>query len=374
MAGIYLHIPFCRRACHYCNFHFSTSQKLRPELVSTLLLEIAERKEYLDGAAVSTIYFGGGTPSLLSQAEIDAMLNAIHTYYPVSGDAEITFEANPDDIDLTTAKAWKSAGINRLSMGVQSFYEEDLKWMNRAHTAGQALSSVRDVQNAGFTNITIDLIYGSPGLTDDKWKHNVDTALALNVPHLSCYALTVESQTALDKMITLKKSPPVHTEDQARQFTLLMGWLEDAGYDHYEISNFSKPGMFSRHNSAYWSGDHYLGFGPSAHSYNGSSRQWNVSNNAAYIKALTTGAPAAELEELTARDRHNEFVMISLRKKEGIRKSLFAELFGQPAMEQLTKSIKKFTNTDVVRETESTFELTNKGKLFADGIAADLFI
>ncbi|HTE23153.1 radical SAM family heme chaperone HemW [Flavitalea sp.] len=374
MAGIYLHIPFCRQACHYCNFHFSTSLNLKDDFLKGILAEIELRHRYLGGKPVNTIYFGGGTPSLLEQNELDSILDKVHKHYQVSTNAEITFEANPDDITSEKLAGWKTAGINRLSMGVQSFYEEDLQWMNRAHNAGQALDSIKMVQDQGFSNLTIDLIYGSPGLTDEKWRHNVNKAIDLGIPHLSCYALTVEPKTALANMISKKKSDPVQTEDQARQFLLLMDWLQAEGYEHYEISNFAKPGMHSRHNSAYWSGEAYLGFGPSAHSYNGLTRQWNIANNPVYIQSLLAGNLPFEIEQLSERDRHNEYIMISLRKREGILKSVYSELFGENHYLALSRSIKKHINRGSITENDSSYSLTKEGKLFADGISADLFI
>ncbi|MHA4843799.1 radical SAM family heme chaperone HemW [Flavitalea antarctica] len=374
MAGIYLHIPFCRQACHYCNFHFSTSLKLKDDFIQAILREIELRKDYLQGEQVNTIYFGGGTPSLLEQYELDRIFNEIHKHHKVSDEAEITFEANPDDVAPGKPAAWKAAGINRLSMGVQSFYEEDLQWMNRAHNASQALDSVKLVQDAGFTNLTIDLIYGSPGLSDEKWASNVREAIDLQIPHLSCYALTVEPETALDKMISKRKSEPVSSDDQARQFLLLMDWLDNAGYEHYEISNFAKPGMYSRHNSNYWSGATYLGLGPSAHSYNGNTRQWNVANNARYIKALGLNELPFEMEDLTLSDRQNEFVMVNLRKSDGINKDEFANLFGPDRLAELSRNLGKYIKTGKVQEMDSSYTLSREGKLFADGIAGDLFI
>jgi oxygen-independent coproporphyrinogen-3 oxidase len=374
MAGIYLHIPFCRQACHYCNFHFSTSLNLSQDFVKGILAEIELRYQYLEGSPVNTIYFGGGTPSLLTRNQLDEILNQVHKYYSVSAGAEITFEANPDDVTSEKLKGWKTAGINRLSMGVQSFYEEDLRWMNRAHNAAQALDSIKTAQEHGFNNLTIDLIYGSPGLTDEKWRNNVQQAIDLEIPHLSCYALTVEPKTALANMISRKKSAPVQTEDQARQFLLLMGWLQAEGYEHYEISNFAKPGMHSRHNSAYWSGETYIGFGPSAHSYNGLTRQWNVANNTRYIQSLATGDLPFEIEHLSEKDRQNEFVMISLRKREGILKSAFSDLFGEDQYLSLLRNISKHIKGGSVAENDQAFALTKEGKLFADGIASDLFI
>ncbi len=245
MAGVYLHIPFCRQACHYCNFHFSTSLHRKNDFVGALLREMEGRKDYIAGAGLSvdTIYFGGGTPSLLSEDELARIMDRLHALFPVSPDAEITLEANPDDMASPQAlEAWKRRGINRLSIGIQSFFEEDLRWMNRVHNATQAAGSIRRAQDAGLENISIDLIYGTPGLTDSRWERNVEQALALAIPHLSCYALTVEPRTALDKMIRQHKKADVDPDDQARQFLLLMDWLNAAGYEHYEISNFSLPG------------------------------------------------------------------------------------------------------------------------------------
>lgn len=374
MAGIYLHIPFCRQACHYCNFHFSTSLKLKQDFVGAICKEVRLRKDYLKGEEINSIYFGGGTPSLLSRSELDAILDTIHKHHSINPSAEVTFEANPDDVSSDKLTGWKTTGINRLSMGVQSFYEEDLRWMNRAHNASQALESIKLVQDAGFRNLTIDLIYGSPGLTDEKWQHNVEQAIGLSIPHLSCYALTVEPQTALASLISKKKSPPVETEDQARQFLLLMDWMREAGFEHYEISNFAKPGMHSRHNSSYWSGKSYIGLGPSAHSYDGNARQWNIANNTRYIQSMLAGNPAFEMEELSFRDRHNEFIMISLRKSEGINKTAFEQSFGHEQLIALKKSVRRHLNSGSVEENDQVYRLTKNGKLFADGIASDLFM
>ena len=290
MAGIYLHIPFCRQACHYCNFHFSTSLNRKNDFVAALLKEMEGRRDYIGTAPVETVYFGGGTPSLLTEEELQQIMGRIRELFPLTPDAEITLEANPDDITTSgKLKAWKQAGINRLSIGIQSFWEEDLRWMNRAHDATQAANSIRMAQDEGLDNISVDLIYGGPTLPDDHWEKNVTQAIASGIPHLSCYALTVEPRTALDKMIHQKKKAAVNPDDQARQFLLLMRWLGAAGYEHYEISNFALSGHRSRHNSSYWQGTPYLGLGPSAHSYNGSSRQWNVANNTQYIDGISAG-------------------------------------------------------------------------------------
>lgn len=373
MAGIYIHIPFCKQACHYCNFHFSTSLQLQNGFSAALLKEAALQQPYLGRVPVHTLYFGGGTPSLLPEAELQRIIDKIREYYNLSPDAEITLEANPDDITPAQAAAWRTAGINRLSIGIQSFFEEDLRWMNRAHTAGQALQSILTVQEEGFDNITIDLIYGGPTLPDEHWHQNVQQAIDLHIPHISCYALTVEPQTALDTFIRKKKYTPVDTEDQARQFLLLLDWMENAGYEQYEISNFSLPGKRSRHNSAYWKGALYLGLGPSAHSFNGTSRQWNIANNALYIKALQNDTIPFEKEILTPVQRLNEYVMTSLRTMEGLDLRLIKEQFGETSLQQLHALAQPFMEQQKLVLLDHRLVLTKEGKLFADGIAAELF-
>lgn len=372
MAGIYLHIPFCRQACHYCNFHFSTSLKLKNEFVETLLKEISLQKNFLPAEPVNTIYFGGGTPSLLTVEELSTILQTLRNYFLISPEAEITLEANPDDINEQKLSDWKQAGINRLSIGVQSFFEEDLRWMNRAHTAQQAIDNLQ-LAKRYFSNMTIDLIYGTPTLPDEKWQHNVQQAISLGIPHISCYALTVEPGTALASMINKHKTTDVNTEDQARQFLLLMDWMQAAGYEHYEISNFALSGMRSRHNSSYWQGASYLGLGPSAHSYNGTSRQWNISNNALYIQSLKDDKVPFELETLTETQRLNEYIMTSLRTVEGLDVQWVASHFGEKAAAQLRQAGKPFMEAGKMQWQNGRLQLTRQGKLFADGMAAELF-
>ena len=373
MAGIYLHIPFCRQACNYCNFHFSTSLARKNDFISALLKEISLRRDYLEGELVETVYFGGGTPSLLETEEIERILHALRSQFLLDAGAEITLEANPDDFDINPVRlrAWRQAGINRLSIGVQSFFEEDLRWMNRAHTASQALDCIRQAREEGFDNLSIDLIYGGPTLPDLHWMENVERAIGLGVPHLSCYALTVEPRTALDALIRRHETADVSPEDQARQFVLLMDWMAAAGYEHYEISNFALPGHRSRHNSAYWQGKKYLGLGPSAHSYDGVSREWNIANNTKYI-----GEPGlvGEKEVLTAEQRLNEYIMISLRTVEGIDLRVMAERFGGELTEDLRRRAEKWVLGAKLRFAGESLQLTREGKLLADGIAADLFI
>ena len=373
MAGIYIHIPFCRQACHYCNFHFTTSLTRKNELIAALLKELDLRQNYLQNEAVETIYLGGGTPSLLEVSDLEKLLGSIWKNFSTSPSTEITLEANPDDISEEKIREWLDTGINRLSIGVQSFFEEDLLWMNRAHNAKQAKDSL-ELACRHFKNITVDLIYGTPMLTDDKWEKNVEKILSFDIPHISCYALTVESKTALQKMIKLGKTEDVNPDKQSDQFLLLMRWLKDAGYEHYEISNFAKPGFRSRHNTSYWQGKKYLGIGPSAHSFDGVSRQWNISNNNTYIDSLKTNSLPFEKEILTAAQQLNEYIMTSLRTIEGIDVRVVEKKFGKKEKEQLLQSVKKYMeNKKVVVSETGNLILTNEGKLLADGIASDLF-
>lgn len=374
MAGIYLHIPYCKKACHYCNFHFSTSLQTKNEFVPALLKEISLRKDFLQQEKIETIYFGGGTPSLLDQSELKIILEKIRENFSVSSAAELTLEANPDDISPEKLRDWVSLGINRLSIGIQSFFEEDLVWMNRAHNAQQAEDCIKIAQQEGITNLTIDLIYGTPGLTDEKWLMNLDKVIELGVQHVSCYALTVEPKTALDLMIQKGKKEDVVPELQAKQFLMLMDWAAVNGFEHYEISNFARPGFRSRHNSAYWSGAKYLGLGPSAHSFDGKSRQWNVSNNALYIKSIEGGILPLEEEQLTETQQLNEYIMTSLRTMEGTSLAFIGEKFGTQ-LEQLVRSeSEQFLSTGKMELISNRLVLTSEGKLFADGIAADLFV
>ena len=380
MAGIYLHIPFCRQACHYCNFHFSTSLKGKNDFIPALLKEMDKRKDYIGEAKIATVYLGGGTPSLLDPTQLRAILDKLGETFILDPAVEITMEANPDDMtQAATMRAWRAAGINRLSIGIQSFFNEDLQWMNRAHNAEQATECIRMAQEEGFDNISIDLIYGGPTLPDQHWQENVQRAIALQVPHLSCYALTVEPRTALDTLIRNHRRQDVSPDDQARQFLLLMDWMDQAGYEHYEISNFALPGYRSRHNSSYWRGETYLGLGPSAHSYDGASRQWNVANNAKYIAALREdgvvgdgGGIIAEKEILTPVQQLNEYIMISLRTMEGMDLAHVAARWGAEAAQNLAERAQRYIREGKMTALR-TLALTQEGKLLADGIAADLF-
>lgn len=374
MAGIYLHIPFCKKACYYCDFHFSTNPQQKPEMIRALLAEIALQKTYLKGQTIETIYFGGGTPSLLKAEEIGLLIDEITRHHAVSSDAEITLEANPDDLDPQKVKELKQTPVNRFSIGIQSFFEEDLRWMNRAHNAAEAESSIMRVQDAGFENITIDLIYGYPLLSDEKWQSNLQKAISMEIPHLSSYALTVEEKTALASFIRKGKQHPVNEEQSAAQFMQLMDTLQEAGFEHYEISNFAKTGRYSRHNSNYWKGIPYLGIGPSAHSFNGETRQWNVRNNSGYMEELRKGNIPAEMEVLTEVDRVNEYIMTSIRTMWGMDLRKIETDFGKGYAEQIRESLDEAFDKDWIKEQDKNIALTQKGKLFADHIAAELFV
>ena len=368
MAGIYIHIPFCKQACSYCNFHFATSLRRKNELVAALLSEMDVRKDYLEGEPIETIYFGGGTPSLLPSEDHRVLIEKISSTFKISPNTEITLETNPDDIPEEKLKDWKEAGINRLSIGIQSFFEEDLKWMNRAHTAEQALDSLQAAVKH-FNNITVDLIYGTPLLTNEKWKKNIDRVITEGIVHLSCYALTVEPKTALYKLIKEQKTADIDPDKQSEQFLLLMQWMEEAGYEHYEISNFAKPGFISRHNSSYWRGKKYLGIGPSAHSFDGASRQWNISNNNIYIDSIEKGIIPYEKEILTSTQQLNEYIMTSLRTMEGLDLNQIENALGR----KLRTGSRKFIERGLMAEEKGHLKLTKEGKLLADGIAAELF-
>jgi len=374
MAGIYIHVPFCKQACLYCNFHFSTNLALQNDFTAALLKEIELRIPYLNGETVETIYFGGGTPSLLSSASIRRILEAIHRNFKISSGPEITLESNPDDMQPELLQEWNKIGINRLSIGVQSFFTEDLIWMNRAHNGEQAVRAVEEAKKSGFDNFSLDLIYGSPGLTDEKWVQNLRTAISLEPPHLSCYALTVEPKTVLHKLIKDKKTPDIQPDVQSGQFFAGIQLLESAGYEHYEISSFAQPGKRSRHNSAYWQSQKYLGLGPSAHSFNGTSRQWNISNNALYIRALSEDKLDYEQEVLQPRDRLNEYIMTSLRTMEGLDLQFVSENFGKEMGIRLENLAGTYIGRQHMERKAEKLILTKSGKIFADGIAAALFI
>ncbi len=374
MAGIYIHIPFCRQACHYCDFHFSTSLNNKQGVLTALKKEIYFQKDYLGTESINTVYFGGGTPSVLSKEEIAEVFEELSNYFSIDPNAEITLEANPDDLSQEKLAELSKTPVNRLSIGIQSFRDADLKFLNRIHSSKEAIESVRNAQKAGFKNITIDLIYGIQGLTNEQWKRNIEMALSLDVPHISCYSLTVEPKTALHSFIQKGNISGVDPQKSAEQFEILMDELGKNNFIHYEISNFSKEGFYSRHNSNYWKGEKYLGLGPSAHSYNGTSRQWNVKSNSVYISALEKNTVPFEKEELTENQRYNEYVLTSLRTIWGTDLSFIENSFSSTISSHINKEMKQFLDQGMLfRETEKIY-LTDKGKLFADKIASDLFL
>lgn len=373
MAGIYIHIPFCKQACNYCNFHFSTSLSQKEAMIAAIAKEIEISAHYLAGQPIETIYFGGGTPSLLQQQDFLIIWNQIQSSFKNIQLKEFTIEVNPDDINPHWLQSLKSLPINRFSIGIQSFHESDLQYMNRAHNAIEAENGIKMAQDAGFENLSIDLIYGTPGLTDNLWRENIEKAMELNIPHISSYALTVEPKTILDHQIQKGKSKPVDNEQSASQFELLMSLTQAAGFDHYEISNFGKPGHHAIHNTNYWKGIHYLGIGPSAHSFNGHSRAWNIANNSLYIKHILSGTPNTEIEILSIEDQLNEYIMTGLRTMWGIDLQIIAEKFGSKYAEKVRIDSKEFIQSGKMIQKNEQFILTASGKLLADGIAADLF-
>ncbi|SDR80163.1 radical SAM family heme chaperone HemW [Christiangramia echinicola] len=371
MSGIYIHIPFCKQACHYCDFHFSTSTKKKSQLVEMLCEELELRKDEI-GRNIQTIYFGGGTPSLLNSEELDHIFKTIFEYFKVSETAEITLEANPDDLTEEVIKMLNASPINRLSIGVQSFFGKDLKLMNRAHNSEEALRSLQLAKHY-FDNISIDLIYGIPGQSNEQWKRNLQQALELDIPHISSYALTVEPKTALEKFIEKGKVKPVEDEQYREQFDILVETLTSKGFEHYEFSNYGKPGYHSQNNMAYWLGKPYLGIGPSAHSFDGRSRKWNISNNSLYINSIQAGKLPQQTEELSTTDSYNEYVMTRLRTKFGVNLEEIQEKFGEKYKLHFLKEADRFLQDGLMDTSEETFHITPNGKFLSDGIAADLF-
>jgi oxygen-independent coproporphyrinogen-3 oxidase len=372
LSGIYIHIPFCKQACNYCDFHFSTQLNNKAELVNSISLETGIMHSYLKDTTLSSIYFGGGTPSLLNATELELILNSIRKHFSFSDKIEITLEANPDDINQSVLKNWMSSGINRLSIGLQSFNNDELRWMNRAHSAEESLRSVKLSQDAGFNNITIDLIYGSRFQDMKTWERTLEQAVALDTQHLSSYNLTIENKTRLGHQLDKGLEPAVNDDLSSRQFLLMSQMLEDAGFIHYEISNFGKPGLFAVHNSNYWLGKHYLGLGPSAHSFNGATRHWNVKNNHLYIQKVKEGSGFFETEELSLKDRYNEYVLTRLRTIWGCDTQEMKHMFGEDVVKHFLDLIK--TKSFFVDEKSGVYALNKEGRLQADGIAADLFL
>jgi len=373
MAGIYIHIPFCKQACHYCDFHFSTSLKKKDEMILALAHEIALRKNEAENEAIETIYFGGGTPSILSVKDIRFLIDAVYNNYAVIKTPEITIEANPDDLSEARIIELSSNLINRLSIGIQSFFEDDLKLMNRAHNATEALKCL-EIATQYFKNISVDLIYGMPNMDTNKWLKNIEIALSFNIPHISSYALTVEPKTALEKFIQKGIIAQLDEQVAHEHFNILVETLEQRGFIHYELSNFGKEGFFSKNNSSYWLQKKYIGIGPSAHSFNGVSRSWNVSNNSLYLKSINQNKLPLETETLSTNDRYNEYVMTGLRTIWGVSFKKIEQDFGASFLDYLIKSSKNYINNGLLELDNNILKTTKKGKFLCDGIASDLFL
>jgi oxygen-independent coproporphyrinogen-3 oxidase len=373
MSGIYIHIPFCKQKCTYCDFHFSTSfADYRTKMVQSLRDEIILRSSYLVDSTLTSVYLGGGTPSILNADELQIIFTALHANFQLSKTCEVTLEANPDDITQDNLQHWKSVGINRLSIGLQSFREEDLRWMNRAHSVSDALKCVPLAQEYGFDNISIDLIYGLPNLSAEDWAQHLNTAISMRVQHISAYCLTVEEKTVLKKMVQAKKIQPANEEVQSEQYMELSQTLRKNGFEHYEISNFCLPGKAAVHNSNYWKGKQYLGIGPSAHSFNGTSRRWNIANNQKYMQLIGKNNGWFEQEELTTKDQWNELLLTGLRTSTGTNYAQLSAL--HPLSEQFTKKVDEFTVNGWLITRDHHLVLTDSGRLLADFIAAELFL
>ena len=373
MAGLYIHIPFCKKACHYCNFHFSTSDKNRQAVLKSICLELEMRAQELQSMPVASIYFGGGTPSMLNDDELGAIFQVIEANYQVLPSVEITLEANPDDLSLKKITQLAVTPINRLSIGVQSFFEADLKLMNRAHTAKEALESLKIAQTY-FDNITIDLLYGMPEMSNVRWEENLQIAFDLKLNHLSCYALTVEPKTPLAHFIKTAQHPPLNDAVAAQHFQTLVNATAKAGFTHYEVCSFGKPGYFSKHNSSYWLGKPYLGVGPSAHSFDGKKRSWNVSNNKQYINTIAKNELPLTSELLTPENRFNEYIMTGLRTIWGVSLKRIEEEFGLGVQISLLNNAHGYLASKTLKIEDAHLKMTPKGQFLSDGIASDLFI
>jgi oxygen-independent coproporphyrinogen III oxidase len=374
MAGIYIHIPFCKQACNYCNFHFSTQLGHKQEMVNAIIAELILRKDYVLNETIDSIYIGGGTPSLLDENQLSQLFDVLYKTFNISGQAEITLEANPDDLTVAKILAFKKSPINRLSIGVQSFFDKELKWMNRVHTAAEAKQVISQVQDAGFHNLTIDLIYGSPTLSNEKWQANLQTAVDLNLQHISSYCLTVEPKTALDHLIKTHKVIGPNEEQAAHQFGMLVDTLESNDFEQYEISNFARNGHYAVHNTNYWKNRLYLGVGPSAHSFNKHTRSWNIANNNGYLKGITSKNPTAEIEELTIENRINEYIMTSLRTIWGIDMVWFEKEFPQNHVATIKSALLEKIKEGTINRNGTFYTLTREARILADGIASDLFV
>ncbi len=373
MAGIYLHIPFCRQKCSYCNFYFSVSLKTKDDFINTILKEIDLNHNYLQQKDLDSIYFGGGTPSVLSAKEIDLILNKINKYFNLKPDIEITLEANPDDVNKEFLSDLKKSGINRFSMGVQSFHNKELKILNRSHNSGKAIESLNMIKEAGFENTNIDLIFGIPGSSLDDWQKNLDTFLKMDIPHLSCYNLTIEPGTIIAHQIQTGKIYDVDDDLSADMFMYTDELLTKNGFEHYEISNYAKEDKYALHNTNYWTGVPYLGLGPSAHSFDGNTRQWNIANNRKYIASINKNIIPATIETLTPDDKFNEYMMTGLRTMWGVDIKEIGK-FGDKYLDHFNKNIVKFTGEELILKNEDNYKLSSRGMLYADRIASELFI
>lgn len=373
MSGIYIHIPFCKQACHYCDFHFSTSLKKKDEMVLALAKEIEIRKSEFQDEVVETIYFGGGTPSILTIEDLRFLINEVYKNYEVTENPEITVEANPDDLSKERIIELSNNKINRLSIGIQSFFEDDLKMMNRAHNSAEAKECL-EFATQYFDNISVDLIYGIPNMSNEKWLQNIETALSFNIPHISSYALTVEPKTALHSFIQKGIIPQPDDEVAQEHFQILVDKLSENDFIHYELSNFGKENYFSKNNSSYWLGKKYIGIGPSAHSYDGEKRGWNVSNNSLYLKSISENKLPSETETLSKTDRYNEYVMTGLRTIWGISLDRIETEFGKTYRDYLNQQAAKYIEDHLLFVDENILRTTKKGKFLSDGIASDLFL
>ena len=372
---IYIHIPFCKQKCSYCNFHFSTSLNFKDEMLDAMKKEIFLRKDELQNKNLQSLYFGGGTPSVLSADEIKSLIDEVLKHFSFNNDIEITLEANPDDLNSQFLKGLLDSPVNRLSIGTQSFFDEDLKLMNRAHNASEAEGSIKRAQDFGFENLSIDLIYGSPTSNLEIWKENLNKTIALEIPHISSYALTVEPKTALENWVSKGKVANPKEEEQNREFYYMIDFLKDHGFNHYEVSNFAKEGFYSRHNSAYWKYQEYLGIGPSAHSYNGNDvRSWNVANNQQYIKKLNSNILAKETEILSQQDQFNEMIMIGLRTIWGVNLDSLNQKFSENILDKFNKEIQHKIEDGILKIKNNHLIIPEKHWFMADGIASDLFL
>lgn len=373
MAGIYIHIPFCKQACHYCDFHFSTQLKHKDALIAALLIELQIRKNYLGSQSIDSIYFGGGSPSILPANDIEKLLQYIYRNFQINNDVEITLEANPDDLTNDKIKAYYQMGINRLSIGIQSFIDRDLLWMNRAHNSAEAINCIKRAQDIGIENLSIDLIYGLPELSDNEWKQNIEIALSHDIKHLSSYALTVESKTALASFIQKGKMKPLDEEKTAYQFEILLDIMAENDFIHYEISNFCKENHYAKHNTAYWKGVSYMGIGPSAHSFNQTTREWNVANNNLYIDQIMREIIPSTIEILSLENRINEYLMLSLRTIWGADLNYIESNFSSSIKTELIEKAKTQIDKNWLIIENEKLKITKTGKLMADKISSELF-